>query len=220
MRHHESSISSRQMCHVMRQITGIHKQVASLETEAKTVFSRFSTLGQKLNPIKVNPPLRYAKFSSDPLFDICDYPLFSHLLMLGLTEGLTRVLHRRRGFKRGKVGDVGYWVRIPSALDAAEADKANGDEHTSSFSSHATPLVFVHGENLGARLQAGVPHFPSKPAGRTFLTQLYHARTRYRHRPRRLHLLHRQDGRVWPNHLPPRGLLRQRLPRMADPRGN
>ena len=147
MRAHEASISSRQMCHVMRQISSLHAQVGHLEAEAKSAFHGLSALGQKLSPIKALPPMRYAKYSADPLFDICDYPLFSHLLMLGLTEGVTRVLLRKRGFKRGRVGDVGYWVRIPSTLDASSVSSFSST--SASFSSTSVPLVFVHGIGIG-----------------------------------------------------------------------
>jgi len=131
MRVHESSISARQMCGVMRKISSLHNEIEGLENEAASIFSGISRLGMNFIPIKHEPPLRYAKYSADPLFDICEYPLFSHLLMLGLTEGVLRVLFRKRGFKRGKVGDVGYYYRIPTNVDSASAN----DDNMGSFGS-------------------------------------------------------------------------------------
>ena len=94
-------------------------------------------------------PLRYAKYSGDPLFDICTYPLFMHGAMLGATEGGLRLLMYRRGFERRRVGGVSYYVKVGLGAIREVPDPGDEDDNNtgrcSSFGNEATPIVFVHG---------------------------------------------------------------------------
>ena len=152
MRKHSAAVTPDQMSHIMKEITVVHQQMLDLEARARAEYS--SSLGLIAEYIKGSSPepLRYAKYSGDPLFDVCTYPLFFHLAMLSATEGALRLLMTRRGFERRKVGGVSYYVKIGLGAIAEEPDPGDEDDITgrcSSFSNEATPMVFVHGIGIG-----------------------------------------------------------------------
>mmetsp|Transcript_21694 Transcript_21694/g.45270 ORF Transcript_21694/g.45270 Transcript_21694/m.45270 type:complete len:758 (-) Transcript_21694:32-2305(-) len=153
MRKYSNAVTPDQMAHVMSEITVVHHQMMDLEARARAEYSSsLSLIAEYLKGSSQPEPLRYAKYSGDPLFDICTYPIFMHAAMLAVTEGGLRLLMYRRGFERRKVGGVSYYVKIGLGAIAEVPDPGDEDDATgrcSSFSNEATPIVFVHGIGIG-----------------------------------------------------------------------
>jgi hypothetical protein len=143
MREMPYAVPSKQMAALMRKITESYDALEKIEQRASGQFVKFvnatgalADRGNALFPKK--EPQRYAKYSSDPLFQIATYPLGFHLLVLGASEIPMRIMLKNRGFQRRCVGPVSYYY-FPGAPS----------EEMDSRGSKTVPIVFIHGIGIG-----------------------------------------------------------------------
>ena len=139
MRSVSSTVPSQQMAGLMRKITECYEGMERLESSAREAFVRASGKAQK-SILYRKEPQRYAKYSSDPLLGIATYPLMFHLLILAATEIPLRVMLRKRGFTRLRLGPVNYYYHPGTESDDLDD---NVDE------AEKIPIVFVHGIGVG-----------------------------------------------------------------------
>jgi len=170
------SIPAKQMAGLMRKITNCNDALDLLEHSAKRIAyaTGFASknLGMGLKLTK-DPPTRYAKYSNDPLLGLATYPLMFNLLILGWTDGWLRVVMRRKGFQRFKIGSTSYYYHPGKSVAAGGTSNTSGSSngggglgglhsaHSGSRSSlHSlsddgetikdkTPIVFCHGIGIG-----------------------------------------------------------------------
>jgi len=153
MRSMSTAIPSKEMASMMRRITECNERMELLEQRAKTSFLQATGSALKSLPFlpHQNEPVRFAKYSSDPLLGIRTYPLGFHALIFCLSEAPLRILMHRRGFERRVMGSVAYYFH-PGKLS-----KEKEDDDDIALSRHdddcdddaMTPIVFVHGIGLG-----------------------------------------------------------------------
>lgn len=142
MREMSSAVPSKQMAGLMRRITECNEAMERLESRAQQAFVQATGFAfQRLSFLPHSEPLRYAKYSSDPLLGLATYPLGFHLLVLGATEIPLRVKMRKRGFERRTVGPVAYYFH--PGLNTRDDD----DDYD--MTNEETPFVFVHGIGIG-----------------------------------------------------------------------
>lgn len=132
-----TTVPARQMAGLMRKITECNEAIERLEYSARDAFVNATGYARK-SILQTKEPQRYAKYSSDPLLGIATYPLAFHLLILGATEVPLRVMLRKRGFVRLRLGPVSYYYH-----PGTTSDDLNDDEV------EKIPIVFVHGIGVG-----------------------------------------------------------------------
>lgn len=138
MRGMATSIPSKQMADLMKKISQCYEALEGVERFAMASFFQVTGyVGKNLLHSEESLP-RYLKYSADPLMDIASYPLIFHILILLITEGGLRILMRRRGFKRLRVGPISYYYH-PGLCN--EQHGGNGEEDV--------PIVFCHGIGIG-----------------------------------------------------------------------
>lgn len=139
MRSMSSAVPSKQMAGVMRKITQCHEAIESLEHSARETFVSATGFARETLFPHRNEPLRYAKYSSDPLLGLSTYPLAFHILILLLTDGGLRVLMMMRGFQRKKLGQIAYYYH-PGTDKTSDSDSDDDEK---------IPIVFCHGIGVG-----------------------------------------------------------------------
>jgi hypothetical protein len=142
MREMSSAVPSKQMASLMRRITECNEAMERLESRAQQAFGQATGFAfKKLSFLPHHEPLRYAKYSSDPLLGLATYPLGFHLLVLGGTEIPLRLMMHRRGFERRAIGPVAYYFHpgLNTKVDDDDYDPTDVE----------IPFVFVHGIGIG-----------------------------------------------------------------------
>jgi hypothetical protein len=135
----EAAVPSKDVASIMMRITECNEALHRLDSRAQRTFVQttgFSPLFERTRPI------RFAKYSSDPLLGIATYPLAFHMLVLGLTELPLRALMYKRGFERRIMGSVAYYYH--PGMDDVSSSLEESDEPSGPM-----PIVFVHGIGLG-----------------------------------------------------------------------
>ena len=134
------SIPSRHMADLMKKITQCNDAMHQIECSARDAFFKASGCFHWNNvTTAVREPLRYAKYSSDPILGVSMYPLIFHLTILLATDGSLRLWMLSQGFERLKIGKITYYYH-PGKNDlwkSSEKPKNN------------TPIVFIHGIGIG-----------------------------------------------------------------------
>jgi len=121
-------INSSHMAKLLNEITLLCRKSHEMEQKA------METMKLHIKPLfRHKKPLRYAKYSSDPLVGIKTYPLSFHLLMLFCTDTLLRIFMKRRNFRRIQVGQITYYQFTPQEMIHRDS----------------TPIVFCHGIGIG-----------------------------------------------------------------------
>lgn len=143
MRSMSSAVPSKQMAGVMKKITQCHEAIESLEHSARETFVSATGFAKETLFPHRNEPLRYAKYSSDPLLGLSTYPLAFHMLILLLTDGGLRVLMIMRGFQRKKLGQIAYYYH-PGTDKASDSGSDSGSDDDEKI-----PIVFCHGIGVG-----------------------------------------------------------------------
>jgi len=137
---YSSSLPSRQMADLLRKITQCNDALEKIESTARDAFLKasgcFNWKGA-LQKITNREPLRYAKYSRDPLLGVSTYPLIFHLFILLVTEGGLRLWMMLRGFKHLNIGITSYYY------------------HPGTKNSFDAPIIFIHG--IGAGLIYYIP---------------------------------------------------------------
>lgn len=143
MRSMSSAVPSKQMAGVMRKITQCHEAMESLEHSARETFASATGFARETLFPHRNEPLRYAKYSSDPLLGLSTYPLAFHILILLLTDGGLRVMMMMRGFQRKKLGQIAYYYH-PGTDKSSDSGSDSGSDDD-----EKVPIVFCHGIGIG-----------------------------------------------------------------------
>jgi len=141
MRSMSAAAPTRQMAELLRKITKCNESLLQVEKSAFVVFLKAAETSS-MNFLGRKEPQRYAKYSNDPLLGLATYPLMFNLLVLVLTDGLLRVLLKRRGFRRMKISSTIYYYH--PGLNLAEFDCSSSDDDVESI-----PFVFCHGIGIG-----------------------------------------------------------------------
>jgi len=146
-----------QMADILANITSCEERLIKVEQAALTAFWNATEAGKSLAR-KVTlrkehyTPQRYARYSSDPLLGHSGYPLGFHLAMYGLTDGVLRVIMKKKGFKRMKISSTCYYYHpgvVSDDDDEHKHDSDDGIDDTEYHSSEKTPIVFCHGIGVG-----------------------------------------------------------------------
>jgi hypothetical protein len=154
MRAMSYAVPSKQMAALMRKITECNDALERTESRARASFFRATGIladrSQILTPLfnaTRREPQRYAKYSSDPLLGISNFPLGLHLFVLGFTEIPLRIMMKNRGFERRQVGPITYYFH-PGMADDNGSSSSSGEEDEEE-ESKKIPVVFVHGIGVG-----------------------------------------------------------------------
>ena len=185
MREMSYAVPSKQMAALMRRITEGYDALERIESRARDGFVHATEMmaDTRKQIFARNEPQRFAKYSSDPLLGIATYPLGFHMLVLGVSESLVRILLKRRGFEKRCVGPVDYYY-FPGRFDVDDENEHNA--HIPQFgrkSPNKSPIVFIHGVGIGlisyitlldALLESGrpilVPEIPCVMGFRPYLS--------------------------------------------------
>jgi len=136
------AVPSLEMANTMKKITKIYEAMGELEFFSRDDFIKVSGYAKNFLP-KKKTPLRYAKYSFNPIMGETAYPLSFHLLMLLITEGGLRILMRRRGFERRTIGQLAYFYH-----PGTKKDQNVTFEYLSNDEDESIPVVFCHGIGL------------------------------------------------------------------------
>jgi len=141
---------TRHMADILTNITNCEDRLIKVEQAALMAFWN-ATAASKLLARKVRKehytPQRYARYSSDPLLGhSARYPLGFHLAMYGLTDGILRVIMKKKGFKRMKIASTCYYYHPGVGSEHYDSDdNIDGTD----YSGGKTPIVFCHGIGIG-----------------------------------------------------------------------
>jgi len=155
MRGMSAAVSTRQLAELLRKITECNEKLVQVERSALVAFWKATGSAGKtlLTGMRVvgkggAEPQRYAKYSNDPLLGLATYPLAFHLALYALTDGLLRVLLRKRGFRRLTVKSTTYYYH--PGVDSMNAfDEGASTKTTNAHVDNNIPLVFCHGIGIG-----------------------------------------------------------------------
>lgn len=143
-----NSVPPKQMVDLMHKITQCNENIDAIENSASTAF--LQSMGLDMNQLlQRRDPNRYAKYTGDPLLGLAVYPLMFQLAILGLTDGLLRVLLRSRGFERLHIGSTVYYYHPGFAQEGDEEGVDIADDDGENNSNHIIPIVFCHGIGVG-----------------------------------------------------------------------
>ena len=142
-----STMPTKQMANLMNKITQCNESHEMIERSAKDAFMAATGLATK-NFFKQKEPKRYAKYSNDPLLGLATYPAMFHLIILGLTDGLLRVVMRMKGFERLRIGQTTYYYH-PGISEEEESCFSFDDSYDDGDKEKRTPIVFIHGIGIG-----------------------------------------------------------------------
>ena len=141
---HSSSVPPRQMVDLMRKITQCNESLEMIEDSAMDSFLSVTGFARK-HLLQQKKPMRYAKYTEDELLGLAVYPLVFNVAILGLTDGLLRILMVRRGFERLNIGTTVYYFHRGKETKTYCGD---GDEYYKD-DRPPTPIVFCHGIGIG-----------------------------------------------------------------------
>ncbi len=142
---HSSSVPPPQMVDLLKKITQCNESLEAIEDSAVDSFLKITNLAKNIL-LQQKEPCRYAKYSSDELIGLDVYPLAFNLLILGLTDGLLRVVMARRGFERLNIGTMIYYYHPGCATSSTDSENEEGEEGEDCL---LTPIVFCHGIGIG-----------------------------------------------------------------------
>lgn len=131
-----ATVPSKQMAALMRKITECNEAIERLEYSARDAFVNATGYAKK-SILQQKEPQRFAKYSSDPLLGVATYPLAFHLLIFGATEIPLRVMLKKRGFSRLRLGPVTYYYHPGTPSDDLDDEVEK------------IPVIFVHGIGVG-----------------------------------------------------------------------
>ncbi len=137
-----SSVPPRQMVDLMRKITQCNESLEMIEDSAMDAFLSVTGFARK-HLLQQKKPMRYAKYTEDELLGLAIYPLVFNVAILGLTDGLLRVLMARRGFERLNIGTTVYYFHRGNETEDYDSDEYYSDDRP------PTPIVFCHGIGIG-----------------------------------------------------------------------
>lgn len=132
----EAAVPSKDVASIMMRITECNEALHRLDSRAQRTFVQTTGFAPLFERTK---PIRFAKYSSDPLLGIATYPMAFHMLVLCLTELPLRALMYKRGFERRVMGSVAYYFHPGKNEVNMDEDEASGP----------MPIVFVHGIGVG-----------------------------------------------------------------------
>eukprot|EP00551_Chaetoceros_affinis_P013528 CAMPEP_0203686470 /NCGR_PEP_ID=MMETSP0090-20130426/49076_1 /ASSEMBLY_ACC=CAM_ASM_001088 /TAXON_ID=426623 /ORGANISM="Chaetoceros affinis, Strain CCMP159" /LENGTH=847 /DNA_ID=CAMNT_0050555695 /DNA_START=380 /DNA_END=2919 /DNA_ORIENTATION=+ len=139
---HSSSVPPRQMVDLMRKITQCNESLEMIEDSAMDAFLSVTGFARK-HLLQQKKPMRYAKYTEDELLGLAIYPLVFNVAILGLTDGLLRVLMARRGFERLNIGTTVYYFHRGDETKDYDSDNCYNEDRS------PTPIVFCHGIGIG-----------------------------------------------------------------------
>jgi len=148
MRSQAYAVPSKQMASVMMKITQCNDAMERVEQLARDGFAKatgYAGMGggtgspSGLFNMRAEEPKRFAKYSHDPLLGLSTYPLMFHILILGATDGMLRILMKRRGFERKRIGPISYYFHPGRSAEYGGSDR-NEDP---------VPVIFCHGIGVG-----------------------------------------------------------------------
>ena len=151
MREMSYAVNSKQMAALMRKITESYEALENIEVTARDGFLSAAGKLTDNSLFKQQEPKRYARYSSDPILGIREYPLFINLFLLSATETSLRIMLKRRGFERRYIGPVPYYYHPGNEFTATSMDTDNieHDGFPPRERPKTTPVVFIHGIGVG-----------------------------------------------------------------------
>lgn len=143
MRKSAMAVPSKQMADLMKKISQCYEALENVEQTAMDAFVQVTGfVGNHLMLGSSREPTRYLKYSADPIMDVSSYPLMFHILILLVTDGGLRLMMKRRGFQRLRVGPISYYYYPGNKSQRANAESDHDEKED-------IPIVFCHGIGIG-----------------------------------------------------------------------
>jgi hypothetical protein len=148
-----NDVPPNQKINLMLKITHVNEQLELIEHSATNAFLK-ATGFAKTHLLQRKEPQRYAKYSNDPLLGLAIYPLMFNISIYALTDGLLRILMKKRGFERHSIGTTVFYYHKGRRAEGFGRESRHDDfsdcsEHDTFESTKLTPIVFCHGIGIG-----------------------------------------------------------------------
>jgi hypothetical protein len=145
---HSTSVPVPQLLDLLKKITQCNNELEMVEDSAMDSFLKVTGFARK-HLLQQTEPQRYAKYTADQLMGLAVYPLAFNLAILGLTDGLLRIVMAKRGFERLNIGTTVYYFHPGQSRQNEEGD-INDYNYFEERDDHSpTPIIFCHGIGVG-----------------------------------------------------------------------